>query len=268
MAALAAVSGGPAAAQAPPAEPTAALPAALPSPLPAPLPIVEREIRAQVTARTTTVLASGMAGRILDVAVQDGEGFRKGDILVRFDCAVQESQLARAAASLEKARRVLEVNERLRKLGSVSVKEVSIGQAEVAEATAEVGMMKALVSRCTVPAPFAGRVAGVAVRRYQFIGEGQPLLDILDDKELELEAIVPSRWLAWLRVGTRFQVVVDENGRTYEGEVSRLSGRVDPVSQSIKLYAGIRNPDDRLLAGMSGRAIITPPADTPPDAHP
>lgn len=250
-AALAAISGGPADAQAPSAEPAS-------------LPIVEREIRAQVTARTTTVLASGMAGRILDVAVQDGDSFRKGDVLVRFDCAVQESQLARASASLEKARRVLEVNERLRKLGSISVKEISIGQADVAEASAEVGMMKALVTRCTVPAPFSGRVAGVAVRRYQFIGEGQPLIDILDDKELELEAIVPSRWLAWLRVGTRFQVVVDENGRTYEGEVSRLSGRVDPVSQSIKLYAGIRNPDDRLLAGMSGRAIITPPADARP----
>lgn len=236
---------------------------------PAGLPVVEREIRAQVTARTTTVLASGMAGRILDVAVQDGETFRKGEALVRFDCAVQESQLARAGASLDKARRLLEVNEKLRQLGSISVKEISVGQAEVAEATAEVGVMKALVSRCTVAAPFSGRVAGVAVRRYQFIGEGQPMLDILDDKELELEAIVPSRWLSWLKVGTRFQVVVDENGRTYEGEVRRLSGRVDPVSQSIKLYAGIRNPDDRLLAGMSGRAIITPPPDAKPaDAKP
>ena len=228
------------------------------------LPVIEREIRAQVTARTTTVLASGMAGRILDVSVQDGETFRKGDVLVRFDCAVQESQLARAGASLDKARRLLEVNERLRQLGSISAKEISVGQAEVAEATAEVGMMKALVSRCAIIAPFTGRVAGVAVRRFQFIGEGQPMLDILDDKELELEAIVPSRWLAWMRVGTRFQVVVDENGRTYEGEVSRLTGRVDPVSQSIKLYAGIRNPDDRLLAGMSGRAIIAPPADAKP----
>ncbi|WP_168220497.1 efflux RND transporter periplasmic adaptor subunit [Azospirillum thermophilum] len=227
-------------------------------------PVVEREIRAQVTARTTTVLASGMAGRIVELAVQDGETFRKGEVLVRFDCAVQESQLARANAVLEKARRLLEVNEKLRQLGSISAKEISVGHAEVAEAGAEVGMMKAMVSRCTVAAPFSGRVAGVSVRQYQFIGEGQPLLDILDDKELELEAIVPSRWLAWLKVGTRFQVVVDENGRSYEGEVSRLSGRVDPVSQSIKLYARIRNPDDRLLAGMSGRAIITPPAGSQP----
>lgn len=231
---------------------------------PSPLVLPEREIRAQVTARTSTVLASGMAGRIVELPVQDGDTFKKGDVLVRFDCAVQEAQLARANAVLEKARRVLEVNEKLRQLGSISAKEISVGHADVAEASAEVGMMKALVSRCAVVAPFAGRVAGVSARQYQFIGEGQPLVDILDDRELELEAIVPSRWLAWLTIGRRFQVVVDENGRTYEGEVARLSGRVDPVSQSIKLYARIRQPDDRLLAGMSGRAIIVPPPDAAP----
>nr|WP_286209108.1 efflux RND transporter periplasmic adaptor subunit [Azospirillum sp. A1-3] len=221
--------------------------------------MVEREIRAQVTAHTATILASGMAGRILELPVQDGQGFKKGDVLVRFDCAVQESQLARANAVLNKARSLLEVNERLRKLGSVSVKEISVGQADVAEAAAEVGVMRAMVSRCTITAPFSGRVAGVPVRQYQFIGEGQPLLDILDDTSLELEAIVPSRWLSWLRIGTRFTVQVHETGRSYDCEVSRLSGRVDPVSQSIKLYAAIRNPDERLLAGMSGRALLEPP---------
>ncbi|MBP2292735.1 efflux RND transporter periplasmic adaptor subunit [Azospirillum rugosum] len=226
------------------------------------LPLVAREIRAQVTARVATTLSSPMAGRIRDLSIEDGDRFKQGEVLVRFDCAVQEGQHARAVAVLEKNRQLQEVNERLRKLGSVSVKEMNVSHADVATAAAEAGITRAMVDRCTVTAPFAGRVAGVSVKRYQFIGEGQPMLDILDDKQLELEAIIPSRWLAWLGVGTGFQVEVDETGKTYQAKVSRLSGRVDPVSQSVKIYASITGASGDLLPGMSGRALISPPENT------
>ncbi|WP_448207612.1 efflux RND transporter periplasmic adaptor subunit [Azospirillum sp. sgz302134] len=228
------------------------------------LPVVSREIRAQVTARVATTLSSPMAGRIRDLSIEDGDRFKQGEVLVRFDCAVQEGQHARAVAVLEKNRQLQDVNEKLRKLGSVSVKEMNVSHADVATAAAEVGITRAMVDRCTVSAPFAGRVAGVSVKRYQFIGEGQPMLDILDDKQLELEAIIPSRWLTWLGVGTGFQVEVDETGKSYAAKVSRLSGRVDPVSQSVKIYAAIIGPAPDLLPGMSGRALIAPPEEPKP----
>ena len=232
------------------------------------LPIVPREIRAQVTARVATTLSSPMAGRIHDLSIEDGDRFKKGEVLVRFDCAVQEGQHARAVALLEKNRQLQAVNERLRKLGSVSVKEMNVSTADVATAAAEVSITRAMVDRCTVTAPFAGRVAGVSVKRWQFIGEGQPMLDILDDQQLELEAIIPSRWLAWLGVGTGFQVEVDETGKLYQAKVSRLSGRVDPVSQSVKIYASITGATGDLLPGMSGRALIAPPQDSPTQISP
>jgi membrane fusion protein, multidrug efflux system len=41
--------------------------------------------------------------------------------------------------------------------------------------------------------------------------------------------------------------------------VMRLSGRVDPVSQTIKVIGEITQTAPELMAGMSGRAVITPP---------
>lgn len=222
-------------------------------------PIVPREIRAQVTTRISTTLAAPMAGRITELSIRDGDRFKEGDVLVRFDCAVQEGQLAHSLAVLAKNRRIEQVNERLRKLGSVSVKEMNASEADVATAAADVTISRAMVERCTVKAPISGRVAGVEAKRYQFIGEGQPMLDILDDTTLELEAIVPSVWLRWLGVGFTFQVAVGETGKSHPAKVTRLSGRVDPVSQSVKIYAAITADAPDLLPGMSGRAMITPP---------
>jgi hypothetical protein len=77
---------------------------------------------------------------------------------------------------------------------------------------------------------------------------------------LELEFIVPSRWLAWLKPGYAFQVRIDETGKTYPAKVQRIGARVDPVSQSVKLSAAISGSFPELIAGMSGKVELQPPA--------
>ena len=104
-----------------------------------------------------------------------------------------------------------------------------------------------------------GRVGAIMVREFQHVSEGAPLLEILDDRNLEMELIVPSRWLAWLKPGLRFTVAVDETGHSYKAEIFRLSGKVDAVSQSIKVYGRLVEPAPELLPGMSGKAQLTPP---------
>ena len=88
---------------------------------------------------------------------------------------------------------------------------------------------------------------------------GQALLEILDDSTLELEFIVPSRWLSWVRSGSAFQVSIDETGKSYPAKVQRIGARVDPVSQSVKLTAVIDGRFNELVAGMSGKVLMAPP---------
>lgn len=71
---------------------------------------------------------------------------------------------------------------------------------------------------------------------------------------------MPSRWLVWLKPGHSFQVAIDETGKTYPAKVQRIGARVDPVSQSVKLSAAIDGKFPELIAGMSGRVALTPPA--------
>jgi hypothetical protein len=86
------------------------------------------------------------------------------------------------------------------------------------------------------------------------------LLDILDNRNLEVELIAPSRWLSWLKAGYGFQIRVEETDKTYPAKVTRLGGRVDPVSQSIKVIGVISGEAPELTAGMSGRATFLPPS--------
>lgn len=219
-----------------------------------------RDIRIQIVAETSATIGAPMAGRLSQFPLKDGERFVQGQVLARFFCAEKEGALGHARALLEGKKQIFTSKQKLRNLGTSSDVEFEVAQAEVQEATADVATAQAMVDACVVTAPFSGRVAGVLTHNFQFVGTGAPLLDILNDKDLDLELIVPSLWLTWLKPGTPFDVVIDETGKTYSAKLTRLSGKVDAVSRSIKVYGKIDGPVDALLPGMSGRALLAPPA--------
>lgn len=240
------------------------------SPAPAPMParagatlpsvLEQREIRAQLAPRRYTTLAAEIGAKVQRLPVSEGSAFRQGQLLVQFDCSLQQAQLNKAQAGQEVAEKTWKANQRLAELNSVGRIELETSQGEFQKARAEVAANRSLLGKCQITAPYAGRIAEQRIREQQYAQPGQPLLDIIDDSVLELEFLVPSRWLGWLRQGTEFQVRIDETGRTYPARVQRLAARVDPVSQSIKVNAAIHGRFAELIAGMSGQVLLQPPA--------
>jgi len=217
------------------------------------------ELRAQLTPRDYTTLSSEMAGRIDHIATRVGEHFSKDDVLVVFDCVQQRAQIAKATAVATAADKTYAINQRLLALKSIGQLELDVSAAEVQKAKADLAVAEAMASKCTISAPFSGVTVDQKAREFQYATPGQPLLDVLDDHALEVELIAPSRWLSWLKPGYAFQISIGETEKTYSAKITRLGGRVDPVSQSIKVIGEITTDAPELMAGMSGRAILTPP---------
>lgn len=219
----------------------------------------QREIRAQLAPHRYTTLAAEIGAKIQRLPVPDGGSFRPGQVLVSFDCSLQQAQLAKARAALAGAEKSWAANKRLAELNSVGRVELDLSEAEVQKNQAELASMSAMLGKCTINAPFAGRVAEQKAREQQFIQPGQAILDIIDDSVLELEFLVPSKWLAWLKLGQGFQVAIDETRKSYPAKVQRIAARVDPVSQSVRLVATINGRFPELIAGMSGTVNIAAP---------
>lgn len=219
----------------------------------------QREIRAQLSPRRYTTLAAEIGAKVQRLPIMEGGAFKQGQLLVQFDCSLPQAQLHKAQAGVDATQKMWQANQRLAELNSVGKVELEISQAEWNKAKAEVAANRSVLGKCQISAPYAGRVAEQKIREQQYAQPGQPLLDIIDDSVLELEFLVPSRWLVWLRQGSAFEVRIDETGNTYPAKVQRLAARVDPVSQSIKVNAAIHGKFPELIAGMSGQVLIAPP---------
>ncbi|MDD5250973.1 MAG: efflux RND transporter periplasmic adaptor subunit [Rhodocyclaceae bacterium] len=243
----------------PPGTPPAARPAPAASTASANLALENREIRAQLLPRRYTTLAAEIGAKVKRLPVPEGGRFRAGEILVALDCSIQQAQLQKAKAMLYGAEQTWHANKRLSEMNSVGKVELDVSEAEVNKAQAEVNANAAVIAKCNIPAPYPGRVADQKIREQQYVQPGQALLDILDDSVLELEFIVPSGWLAWIRPGYGFKVRIDETDKSYPAKIQRIGARVDPVSQSVKLSAAIDGKFPELIAGMSGKVTLTPP---------
>ena len=216
-------------------------------------------LRAQLRPRTFTTLSSELSARIRKLDLHEGDDFKKGEVLVAFDCTVERARLRKARAELAVAQKALQANERLAELESISVMEVEKSRAEVMKAEADIAVMEAIVSKCAICAPFSGRVSMLHARRHQYVAAGQQLLDILDHRDLEVELLIPSSWLAWLKPGEGFRVRIDETGEEYPATVDRMGAAIDPVSQTVEVMGRIRDASGELVPGMSGVAFFNTP---------
>lgn len=211
-------------------------------------------IRVLVLAEQESVLAAQMAGRIIAINAKLGERIKKGETLLSFDCEEQEARLNMAKAESDGADKVLEAKLKLQAMESASILEVSQATADAGKFRAQIQLYQAQMRQCNISAPFSGRVTRLRSKSFESVTVGQPLLEVVNDARPKVQLNIPSVWLTRVKVGNRFNVTIDETGKTYAARVRRINGKVDAVSQSIEIEGELTGRASDLLPGMSGTA--------------
>lgn len=211
-------------------------------------------IRGLVKATAQATLASQVQGRISQLPFKEGQRFKKGALLVAFDCSKYEAELASVQAEHRGKKKTYQNNVQLAQHQAVGELELEVSHVEAEKAFAGVKIAQVNVNGCTVRAPFPGRVVKMIVNEHENVFPNDQLISLLDDSLLEIELILPSKSLAWLKVGTPFEYAVDETGLRYPAVVQDLGATVDPASQTVKVKGLFRTQPAKVLAGMSGTA--------------
>lgn len=219
----------------------------------------DESVRVLFKAKSQALLSSQIAGVVNVIPFTEGERFKKGDVLVSFDCRLMKARLDVARAALIGEQKALTNKRRRLQLQSAGTLEVELAKAATAKARGEFNAAKYLADQCEIKAPFDGRVTQRPVQAFETVAPGDPLIGVLDDSVWELELVIPSAWLSWLQVGQAFNVTVDETGKSYPASIVRLGAQIDPVSQTVNVYGHFDDASApaELIAGMSGTAHFT-----------
>ena len=216
----------------------------------------DMESRALVVASQEAVLSSELAARIENIAVKEMQRFKKGDLLIQFDCSLYEAQKDVVSANANGALIKLKSDEQMLQMRSIGKYELELSISEYEKAKSELRIAELNVERCKIKAPFDGAVEEVVVNTFETIQPQVELMKIIQTDILELEMVVSSEWISWLKIGHPIKVYIDEIQKEFNASVSGIGANVDPVSQTIQLKGTITNTSPALLPGMSGRVVF------------
>jgi membrane fusion protein, multidrug efflux system len=221
------------------------------------------DIRGVVKAKSEATIASRITARITYMPFKTGDSFGRGATLARFDCSTTRAQLTAARAATDAYRKTYDTNVELDQYQAVGKNDVAVSKANLGKASAEANAISTQLVDCQISAPFSGRVVEQIAHANEVAASGQPLMKIQSGGDLEVDLIVPSKWLIWMRPGVAFAFKIDETGETVKGQITRLGAAVDPVSKTIRVTGSLGGATTLVLPGMSGSGIFEQPASAP-----
>lgn len=263
--------------------------------------VEKRDLVASVTAsgqvqpRTKVDVAADISGRIVRLAVKEGQRVQRGDFLLRIDpeqyeAAVQRAEAALAAtkaqaaqtrANFLQAQRNHERNQEMRKTNPNLVSDAQLEQTrtelevqqalleaanyQVAQAEASVRDAKTSLGKTTIVAPMSGIITRLVVEEGEtavpgtFNKEAATLLTISDMSVLETIVKVDETDVARISLGDSAVVQIDAfPDTTFTGKVVEIS------HSSVRASAAGANTEQAVDYEVRIQ-LVNPPADTRPD---
>lgn len=212
--------------------------------------------RGVLRATAEATLSSSLSEKILSMPLREGERFKQGDVLVSFDCRRLEAELRAARAGAAVEARNAKVQTELLRMEATGRADADIARFKQQERQAQAEAIQERMVDCKVIAPYSGSVVEALARLNETPPPNEKLISIVSDGPMELHMVVPSKWLAWLKAGSKLDFVVDETGDVLRAKVARVSAAVDAVSQTVKIVALVEAAPAGVLPGMSGRATL------------
>lgn len=202
-------------------------------------------------ANESVTLTAKTAETVARVNFTDGQLVDAGAVLVEMTDRAEVAQLKEAQAAFVEAEKQYERLRGLVKQGTVTQSQVDQQLAARDSAKARMEAIRVRLSDRVVTAPFAGALGFRSVSPGTLVQPGTVITTLDDLSVIKLDFSVPETYLAALAAGQHIEArSAAYPGQSFDGIVSSLDSRVDPITRSIQVRAEIPNTERLLKPGM------------------
>lgn len=189
-------------------------------------------------------ISSEVPGVVKKIGFDSGKLVKKGDVLVVLDSRVERAQLASAQVRRDLALTNVKRARTLGAAGAESQAQLDADENALAQATAELEVLRAQIARKTIRAPFTGRLGIRAVNLGQYLNPGTALttLEAVGGAYVDFE--LPQRYQQEVTTGLPVRVTVEGIADlSASGTISAISPNVDPATRTLELRAEVQHAE-------------------------
>jgi len=193
---------------------------------------VSRVRTGSLRARREVKVFTQEEGRILDLPFYEGDRVREGEVMLRLDDKVLRSEIDKATALLEQARKDEQRLQTLHEQRLIPESELVQSATRLEVAQAEVALLNTRLTYTTVRAPIDGVVSERLEEPGNVVARHTHVLTVIDIGSLVTEVNVSDLLLPLISVGDPVSVRVDALGeKTFKGSVSRIHPTLDAATR-------------------------------------
>jgi len=202
-------------------------------------------------ANESVVITSKVTDTVSKVHFEDGDFVEAGSILVEMTNQEESALLAEAQANLDEARRQLRRQLDLGERGLTAKSSIDEAVARTEAAEARFDAITARMNDRLIRAPFSGLLGFREISPGSLLSSNTPITTLDDISVIKLDFSVPEVYLGRIRTGYRIEARSDAwEGRVFEGVITSVGSRIDPVTRAVTVRARIENKDRLLRPGM------------------
>lgn len=205
------------------------------------------EVSGEVEARYQALVSPEINGQIQTIHVEEGDRVSKGQTLVSLKTDVTQKSIDEVKTGLELATTMYEKQKELweQKIGSEVQYLQAKNQKESLEGKLET--LKAQLRMAIVTAPFSGIVDEIYRKKGELAGPGMQLIQLVNLKQLNINAKVSESYLADIHKGDTVTVEFPSFPKIKLHEpIYRIGNVIDPGSRTIKVQVRLQNNDEIL----------------------
>jgi membrane fusion protein (multidrug efflux system) len=212
---------------------------------------LEIEAVGTAQAKESVQVTSKGSNTVTAIRFNEGEEVKEGEILVQMDDAQARAAVAEAEAALVRSRGQFDRSRDLQSRQALSVADLEQVEASLKGDEARVAAAKARLADTVIRASFRGTTGFRHVSVGSFVSPGTVITTLDDTSIIKLDFTVPETMLFAVQRG--LPITARASGlpdRVFNGEVTNIDSRVDPVTRSIAVRAELPNTDGQLRQGM------------------
>ena len=202
-------------------------------------------------ANESVTITASVTETLSAIHFEDGQQVAAGEVLVEMTSREQHARLEEAQARLAEAEQQYQRVKSLEATGSASASLLDERRRDLRAARATLAAIESQLADRLIKAPFAGVVGLRNISLGALVEPGDVITTLDDDRSMKLDFPVPSLFLPSLRPGLAIEARSPALGdRGFNGEVSSIASRVDPVTRTVQVRARIENPERELRPGL------------------
>ena len=204
-----------------------------------------------------SIVAGEVEGLGGEVPVKRGDYVKKGQELAKLRTTTLEIQLKGAKADEHLARIKYQRAKELYESKTIAHQELDEFETRLVAQETEVEGVEDEIGKCTITAPFDGRITEESTEVGQWLKKGDSVISMLQLDYVKIRIPVPEKYIQGLNVGDESEVRFPALGSiTRIGHIVHIVPQADKRARTFPVYIKIDNKDEVIKSGMFAEAIF------------